>query len=179
MNFLALPHDTIILDACCAINLFYSGQLPAILAATGKMIAISSYVYEEELLRCDFQPLVRTNQISIISPELETEELTEELEELIVDFAMIIEDGEAYTGAIAAHYNWAIASDERKVLSVFASRVRHLGLVTTPDFIENWARKEAIPQDEVRIVLQHIQTNGHYKPSSINPLFGWWQSFFP
>ena len=51
-------HTCLILDACCAINLFKSDQLAELLTAMGVPIAIAAYVNEVELLDADLQPFI-------------------------------------------------------------------------------------------------------------------------
>jgi hypothetical protein len=74
-------HNGIILDACCVINLYASGQIRSILTAIPKSVAVAAYVRKREALyiysrslgakdmsspkeKIDLQPLIDDNLLT-------------------------------------------------------------------------------------------------------------------
>lgn len=165
-----LPQDCIILDACCAITLFESGYMGAILTATQKEIAIASYVHEEEVKRANLQPLIDGGLLTVVVPEGEEEENT------YVNYSVELEDGEAVSGAIAVHRNWAMATDETKAINFFARRAPQLQLVSTPELVKYWVETTNQSLGVARTVLQSIRTRARYEPGPQHVLHEWWQA---
>lgn len=169
MRWTALPHGSIILDACCVITLYESGQMEAILRATGQQVVLASYVHEVEIRRADLGPLIDAGTILIVSPRNETEE------NAYVNFAVELDDGEAVTGAIAIHRNWAIATDEAKATAYFSRVAPRLEIASTPDLVKHWVEQVKPAREEVRAVLQRIELRARYQPGPNHPLRGWWR----
>lgn len=170
MRWIALPYSYIILDACCAITLHESERMEAILRATRQHVALASYVHEVEIQRADLEPLVDTGTIVIVSPRSEAEENS------YVNFAVELDDGEAVTGAIAVHRNWAIATDETKATTYFSRVAPQLQIASTPDLVKHWVENATPAQEVVREVLQNIEIRARYQPGPSHPLYGWWRS---
>jgi hypothetical protein len=186
MTSITFSHDCIIIDACCAINLYASGRMGEMLSAVPKRIAIGELVYSTEMLKIwgdpskgttqseaiDVQNLVDSGVLSVVTLESGDEEVT------FVNFAAALrDDGEAYTGAIALHRNWAIATDDRRAINYFKQEAKHLQIITTPELIKHWVDTTG-PQDNlVREVLRNVQVQGRYRPHKDHPLLAWWQSF--
>ncbi|HSH77652.1 MAG TPA: hypothetical protein VLA19_03870 [Herpetosiphonaceae bacterium] len=145
---LVFAHSCIILDASCTINLAASGQMEGILEAIPSSVAVAAYVREQELLRInarsgeggarspqaiDLQPLIDRRLLIVVSPESEAEN------ESYVNFAAVLgDDGEAITAAIAVHRDWAIAIDDRSAANLFRREARQLQLISTPELIKHW-----------------------------------------
>lgn len=165
MNWIALPHGYIILDACCAITRYESGQMEAILRATGQHVTLASYVHEVEI-----RPIIDAGTIVVVSPRNEIEENT------YVNFAVELDDGEAITGAIAVHRNWAIATDETKATAYFSRVAPQLQIASTPDLIKHWVENAKPSQQEVGEVLQRIEVGARYQPRQSHLLYEWWRS---
>lgn len=172
-SLINLAHDCIILDACCALTLSASGQMDHILSATGKSVTIASYVLERELVNPGLLPvinaLVTSGQLAVVAPANSNEE------DAYVAFAtMNLDNGEAVTGAIAMHRNWAVATDEKRALKVFARELPHLTCLTTPDLLFNWVELTKPPTSTIKSTLQTIQALARYKPSTDHRLHAWW-----
>ena len=165
-------HDYVILDACCAINLCVSGQMEAVLRSLPVQVAISAFVAEEEVRRCDIQPFIQAGLLHIV--EVETEE---EAINALTFAADLGEDGEAYTGAIAIRRGWAIVSDERRVLSYFERRAPHLQRLTTPELLKYWTDKTHPDDVIVGRALNTIATEGNYTIGQRHVCHDWWISF--
>ena len=118
---ITLRHTYVILDACCLITLHESGHMADILESIPSSVAVAAYVRDEEILRFDLQPFIDRGLIFIVDLESEDEENT------AVDFAFMLRDnGEAFTGAIALHRNWAIGTDDRQAREFFSRETPQL-----------------------------------------------------
>jgi len=183
---LVFSQDCIILDACCVINLYASGQMGNILQSISKSVVVAAYVRDEEALRIfggfgedatrkyeriDLQPFIDGGSLIVVSPDTEAENIT------FVNFAAVIGgDGEAITGAIALHRNWSIGTDDRKAISFFAQNTPQLQIITTPELIKYWVDTTNPPLDVIRVTLQKIRTKARYEPDLKHTLYDWWQN---
>ena len=183
---LVFSQECIILDACCIINLYASGQMGNILQSISKSVAVAAYVRDEEALRIfggfgedatrkyeriDLQAFIDCGSLIVVSPDTEAENIT------FVNFAAVIGgDGEAITGAIALHRNWSIGTDDRKAISFFAQNTPQLQIITTPELIKYWVDTSNPPLDVIRVTLQKIRTKARYEPDLKHTLYDWWQN---
>ncbi len=148
-------------------------------------VAIAAFVHEEEALRIggdpndpdssadeliDLQPLVTRGLLLVASPESDDENQT------FVSFAATLDDGEAITGAIAAHRNWAIGSDDGGAIRFFVRRAPPLQVITTPELIRFWVDAAMLPPDQIRAVLQRVRIRARYEPGTKHPLYHWWRA---
>jgi len=179
-------HECIILDACCIINLYASRQFGHILGALPTSVAVSTYVQEKEALKIyggpdehvmqreeqiDLQPFIDRGLLTAVSPESEAENVT------YVNFAASLDDGEAITGAIAVHRNWAMGSDDRKAISFFAKAAPHLQMLSTLELMKQWVDTTDVPADIVYAALRNVRTRAKYEPHSKHPLHHWWRTY--
>lgn len=167
---IVFSHDCLLLDACCAINLYGSGQMEDILKAIPGTIALATFVLDEEILRSNLQSFVDRGLIHTVSPDSEAEANT------FVNFAVELDDGEAVTGAIAMHRHRGVATDDRKARSVFARVNPGVQLLSTPELLKHWVNTSNPSLEVVREALQNVQTQASYRPSVTHALHVWWQS---
>lgn len=173
-----LPHGGLILDACCAINLFATPYAGNILAAIRQPVAIAQFVVEKELLHLaallspDADDLAeRLEQCGVVTVPLQEEE-----EALFLALAAQLDDGEAMSAAIAIARNWTIAADDRRVVTVLGRVGAMVGMVTTPKLIKLWAEQSAIDGFILRSVLTDIKSKARFRPWRSHPLYTWWHS---
>ena len=175
--------EFIVLDASCLLNLYATGRLRHIASVLPCRLAVADYVATEEALfvwrsvdeteervRVDLNPLISEGLIEVMDLENSTETAT------FVDFAAQIDDGEAYTCALALHRGWAVATDDRKARRVFTEATEDIVLFSTSDLLKTWADESSIPTEELRDVLRAVQTGASYVPSQRDPLYSWWLS---
>lgn len=175
--------EFIVLDASCLLNLYASGRLSDIASALPCRLAVADYVATEEALfvwrmvdgteeqeRVELNPLIDEGLIKVMDLENSRETAT------FVDFAAQIDDGEAYTCALALHRGWAVASDDRKARRVFTEATEDIVLFSTSELLKTWADETSIPTEELRDALRAIQTGASYVPSQRDPLYSWWLS---
>ena len=175
------------LDACCAINLYASKQMPAILEALPVEVVVASYVREKEVLevydgpkdkitqrkeQINLQPFIDRGLLLVVSLDNDNENRD------VVNFAYSgIDDGEAITGAIARHRNWCIGTDDNAAISFFKKEIPQIQVVTTPELIQSWAEIAHPTVEIVKSSLQNIQLRANYQPGPNHPLYNWWKSY--
>lgn len=183
---LVFAHNCLILDASCVINLYASGQMAPILITIPCVVAVAGYVREQEALRVysqpeedgtrkpraiDLEPLIAQGLLNVSTHETEAEN------ESYVNFAALLgDDGESVTVAIALHRNWAIGIDDRRARNLFRRQVPHLQLISTPELLKHWVDTAAPPPETVRYALENVRIGAKYSPGPSHPLFGWWNS---
>src|SRR5260221_6470634 len=133
-------HEGIILDACCVINIYASGQMRAILNSIPKSVAVAAFVQKREARyiygnplgkgdtskpneRINLQPFIQDKLLIIVSPNS-----TDENDDA-VHFGRSIDTGEAISGAIAKSRNWSIALDDRDAIAFFSATISHIQLI--------------------------------------------------
>jgi hypothetical protein len=179
-------HKCIILDACCIINLYASRQFGHILEAIPASVAVATYIQVKEALKIyggpaedvmqkeeqiDLQPFIDRGLLLPVSPESEAENV------IYVNFAASLDDGEAITGAIAVHRNWAIGSDDRRAISLFAKEAPQLQRISTLELMKHWVDSTGLPADVVRSALRNVRIRAKYEPHSRHPLYHWWRTY--
>ncbi len=184
MSDLVFDHEGLILDACCVINLCASYQMESILTSIPAQVVISDYVKDREVLvvltglndnvvqvreSVDLDPFVETGLINVAVLNEEDESNT------FLNFAAELDDGEAITGAIAVHRNWAIATDDKKAIRLFQQEAPENQIISTPEIIKHWANSHNPSSETIKTVLRNIRSRGWYFPDKQHPLFDWWQ----
>lgn len=180
-------HDCLILDACCTINLYASGQMDNILKALSVQCTIASYVHKKEALKIydrtkdkttqgkvyiDLQPLINSGLLIVASLEGEDESRD------VINFVYSgLDDGEAITGAIARHRNWGIGTDDKAAISFFEREMPHVQVFTTPELVQLWVETTHPAFEVVASSLNDIQLRAKYTPSPKHPLHHWWMSY--
>lgn len=168
---LAASHDAIILDACCLITLSCTGRIQDILPSLPKPVMVADYVYDSEVLRFDLKSLVEAVLLTIVSAG------TEDEQNLFVNFAVNLDDGEAMTGAIGVYRNWAIATDDKKALSLFGIVAPQIELVSTLAMVKYWAAQAGPSHEEIEGALNDLHNGAPYEPKSSHPLYAWWRKY--
>ncbi|MBW2624427.1 MAG: hypothetical protein JRD68_16075 [Deltaproteobacteria bacterium] len=185
MSDLVFDHDCIILDACCVINLCASYQMESILESIPAQVVISDYVKDREVLviltgpddnvfeereSVDLDPFVDKGLISIAALDEEEEANT------FLNFASQLDDGEAITGAIAVHRDWAIATDDKKATKLFTREAPKIQVISTPEIVKHWADSHNPSSETIRAAIKNIHLRGRYFPDKQHPLYNWWQA---
>ena len=140
-----------------------------VLRCVPSFVAVAAYVKEKEILQFDLQPLIDEGLLLVVDLESPAEQNT------AVDFAAVLRDnGESFTGAIARHRNWAIATDDRKAISFFVQTTPNLQILSTLELVKNWVDSDAPSFEIVRDALARIRVEVPYVPSKSHPLYNWW-----
>jgi hypothetical protein len=142
-----------------------------ILRTLPKPLMVAEYVQAQEIRQFSLKALMEAGLLTIAAPESEAEENT------FVNLAYYLDDGEAITGSMAIHRNWALATDDRKAVALFQRLVPHVQLVSTLEIIRYWADTTIAKHEEIRTALQNMRMGTPYEPKASHPLYLWWHRY--
>lgn len=172
-----MTESPIVLDCSVLINVLATRLAESILGSFRNTGICSAVEQETIFLRGD-QPSDPRERISIsalidngllVRFELRTNE-----EELFVDLAADLDDGEAMTLAIAHHRGAIAAVDDRKARRIAGERLAGLALLRTTDIMHAWNLTKQPGSRELGGALRRIQDVARYRPSNEDPLRDWW-----
>ncbi len=169
-----------ILDACVLINLLASGEMEAILGSAARTSFICSAVEKEAIyLRTD-DPNSPTELVHL-APYVEAGLLTvchtegDEEAQLFVDYASVLDDGEAMSLAIALARGFVLATDERKARRLFLEAAGSpQRLVSTSDLIRGWAEGKHALAGRLKTALARVEGRARYLPPADDANYNWW-----
>lgn len=176
--------ERILLDACCVLNLYSTGQMEAILRALPWRCAVAERVASESLYirrggdgedaderePVDLSPLIAQGLIEVLPLETEEEAAS------FVGFAADLDDGEAMTCALALHRGGVVGTDDRKARRVCGMQEPSLEIQTTPAMLKAWGESGRIAKTELRQALLRIQERARFTPGKRDPLQVWWEA---
>jgi hypothetical protein len=178
-----ISHSHILLDACCILNFCASGKLLEILQVIPAQVTIAVVVQERELKTLkhlkeeendgvnQFEMAVTQGLLKIVDFETEAEA------ELFVNYVAVLgDDGESATCAIAFHRGWGIATDDKAAISLFRQVAPYLQVLSTLDIIKYWSEKSELNSTVLRDALNAIRVKGRYIPNKTHPLRNWWKA---
>lgn len=169
-----------ILDACVLINLLASGEIEGILRVAARDSLVCSAVEQESIyLRTgdpnapreliELRPLIDSGLLKVCRIEGEREA------QLYVDYASVLDDGEAMSLAIALSRELVLATDERKARRLFSEAAGdQQRLISTSALVRHWAEAERIPADRVKAALTRIEERARYQPPTTDANYKWW-----
>lgn len=169
-----------IIDACCLINLYASGQEASILHACGGF-SVSDEVRDEALW---IRRVDEDDPTRLVSQEIDLADAIaaghirkcrlEEQDELsaFVRFAMELDDGEASCMAIAESRRWTLATDDRKTRRIALEN--GIALTSTPELIQKWVDATSPSEATAVDLLRRIEPFARFRPRRADPLHGWW-----
>jgi len=172
-----------IVDASSLINLYASGKLEVVLPSCGGTFYVPDQVRNEaQSIR---QPDEHDPSLLVSTPiDLNSaiaEGLIQECQlngdaelESYVQFAALVDDGEASCLAIAKSRGWIVATDDRKAIRIATEA--GIAVVTTPELVERWATACHATSAEVSDVLIRIERFARFRPRGDSPFFSWWES---
>ena len=175
--------NLLVLDACCLLNLYATERMRDIVVALSHRVAVAGYVLEQEALFV-WRPVLaeaRDEQVPVDLSALVEEGLLQVLrlehqeeEAMFVDFAALMDDGEAITGALALHRGYGVATDDRKARRIFANRAPTVPLTSTLELLKQWADQSHVAQEELLAAVLAMQSGASYVPRQQDPLYNWW-----
>ena len=174
--------DCIVLDTCSILTLYSTGIFGEIISATEARIAVVEYVLTEEVKwvyaengidkeEIDLYPYITEEQVSIV--EMTEDEQNTALNIMYADH----EDGEAVTTAVAHHRNWALATDEKKVITYIRTSFPDMLIFTSVDIIKNWADQSAATNTQISTVLNSVAKRRRHRIARNHPLKAWWLTY--
>jgi hypothetical protein len=183
---ISFNHTCLILDASCIISLYATGQMEAILRSIPRSVTVAAFVLDHEALwvysgpdeaikqakaEIDLQPFIEAGLLKVVTIDSHAEAT------LQINFAAEIDDGEAVTGAIALHRNWAIAVDDKKARALFGREAGHLQLLYTLELVQHWAETARPSSETISAALENIYKRAVYQPGQNHPLYAWWLKY--
>ena len=170
----------ILIDTSVVLNLLATGVGIAVIESLEVDCLVCSAVQSETLyVRSDdpaqpreavsIDPWLQSGSVRIANPESPLEE------ELYVQFAMDLDDGEAMSLAICHARGYAFATDDRKARRI-ASELSSppVPLVSTAEIVHHWAGRTSAGPDELRRLLAAIELRARFIPRHDDPLREWW-----
>jgi hypothetical protein len=177
-----IKHSHLILDACCVLNLYASGNFLSILKTIPAQVVVTVVVKQQELktlqkltgendAALELEVAIQQGLLLVVDFESNSEE------ETFVNYVFELgDDGESATFAIAFHRRWAVATDDKRATSFFHKEEPNLQIFSTLEIIKYWAEVVNLNSSELKSVLNIIRVKGRYLPSRRHPLFNWWKS---
>jgi hypothetical protein len=177
----------LIWDACGLLNLAATGRAAEILRALGDPCYVTKYVRTSEifylralpeedprasLLPVDVKPLFEAGLLQDVDLEMAEQET-------FVNLALELDDGEARTAAVAVHRKLCVATDDRRALRLLASLSPPVSVLTTPEWVKEWADTGTVASDVLVDVLRRIQLSARYFPRRTHLLRQWWVDHLP
>ena len=175
--------QTLLIDTCVLINLLASDEISQILQVAARQSFICAIVKseslylrspepEEGLIAVDLQPFIEGKLLNLCDLETPLEE------QLFINYAGVLDDGEAMSLAIAQARNWHLATDERKARRIFLEQVNadETLLLNTAELIKAWAEAQSISAEKLKSVLRAIENRARYRPPAWDKQQSWWLS---
>jgi predicted nucleic acid-binding protein len=170
----------ILIDASVALNLLATGVSTALVESLGVECFVSSAVHAETIYVRNEDPTQPPEPVSmdswlgrgcvrVIEPENDLEQ------DLYVQFAVDLDDGEAMSLAICSARGFGLATDDRKARRI-ASQLSPspVPLISTSEILHHWAAKASVGKDELRRVLSAVEQRARFLPPHDDPLRDWW-----
>jgi hypothetical protein len=124
-------------------------------------------VHPKELI--DLSALIDNRMLEVCEIGNQKEEL------LYVDFAAVLDDGEAMSLAIAIARDLDLATDEQKARKLFIREVRQpRRLISTSHLLRKWADASWASTERISVALLKIETRARYRPPKADPDYRWW-----
>lgn len=114
-------------------------------------------------------PWLRSGAVDTTSPNGPLEE------ELYVQFAGDLDDGEAMSLAVCRARGYALATDDRKARGIAGQLAPPaVQLLSTSQIFHQWANKTGAAPGELKRVLSAIELRSRFIPPYDDPLREWW-----
>lgn len=174
--------STLLVDPCSLINLFASRHLAEIVSGRLERLAIVEEVRRESQFVFrdgnDSNRRIREPVIwdDFISSDLLTlvDDPSEAEAQTFLDLSLVLDDGEAMTGAIALHRGFGVITDDRKagrLLTEFG-----IDVLSSLDLVAQWIEEAGIPVEQAAAILRAIRIRARYLPPRTHGRYGWWVS---
>jgi hypothetical protein len=173
-----------IFDACALINLYASSFMGEIISSRQARCYVVEQASQESLFirrpsdtgtSFDKEPVVLApyfNSGALQSVKLETEDE----QNLFVNLALQIDDGEAATIAIAISRQMQVITDDKKAIRILKQEAPGIDCLSTLEVVKAWSEMLSVKPEQIKAALSNILKYANYRPGKGHPLFTWWQS---
>lgn len=171
-----------IFDACTLINLYASSFMGEIITSRRAQCYVVEQAFQESLFirrpsdtgaSFDKEPVVLTpyfNNGKLQSVKLENEDE----QNLFVNLAFQIDDGEAATIAIAISRHMQVITDDKKAIRILKQEAPGIACLSTLEIIKAWSETLSIQPEQIKAALSNILKYANYRPGKGHQLFAWW-----
>lgn len=166
-------------DSSVLLNLLAANCLASVAVATGWQFAICPAVRDEakklrdphtsEMIDVDLAPFLASGLLQVLELSGEEEQT------LYVEQAIIVDDGEAMSIAIAAHRHLELAIDDKQAANHARRAFPEVHLWSTPEILKHWSEVGSVEGKILREAIRLIETRSRYFPARSHPLAEWWQ----
>lgn len=172
--------DYLILDACVLLNLKATGIIQDILGVIAQNVVICVLVKEESFYLRKEEDINESESVDIddlinqgIIQLCDFENIDEQ--NLFVNLAAELDDGEAMSMAIALSRNCHLATDDKKARRIFNENAKDNKLLTsTTDLIKEWAENENIDDLTIKSILLKVERKASFRPPKSDINLQWW-----
>lgn len=175
--------SALVLDASVAINIFASGEAPAILRAWPSPCLIERRTHAEVRMLRDREASDPRAISSVVDWEsaqragvVEIVDLADDDLHRLVGFSVDMDPGEAAAGAYAVAHQLELAIDDRKARRILE---RYIPCRWSLELVQTWARDTAASDEHLTTALRSIRRFANWKPHSGHPLGTWWDRYVP
>jgi predicted nucleic acid-binding protein len=171
--------EVLLNDASALLNLLATNRLAAMAEVTRWQFAICSAVRDEvkklrdpqtgEMVAIELAPLIDSGLLRVLELDGDAELA------LYVEQAVVVDDGEAMSIAIAANRKLALAIDDKQATNHTRRTFPNLRLWSTPEILKHWAEAGQIEAGILREAIQLIEARARYFPYKLHPLAAWWR----
>ena len=174
------PRPVVILDSCVLINLLATRKASRIASESAYQFGICSVVENESIyLRAadlgapiepvKLSPYVESGEFAVFKIRGHAEQ------ELYVDYAAELDDGEAMSLALVRSRGFSMATDDRKARRLFTEEIADSNrLLSTPQILKDWSEKAGLDAAGLKQMLTEVSQRGRFLPNSSDAYFEWW-----
>ena len=180
-----MPIESILLDACCLINLVATGCFSEALNNDDWRYAWSAIIADKEALYIQQESKTLDGVLEYVKIDsramaaksggqiIEVGEVSEF--DLYVRLAVSLDDGEAHGLAVAKKLDYCFGTDDRKAIRIASLPEIEVRVITTPEIVKHWLEARLITE-EPRVLLSKIERYGRFRPRPDHVLADWWVS---
>lgn len=122
-----------------------------------------------ELVPVDLGPLISSGLLQVLELSGDDEQT------LYVEQAIVVDDGEAMSIAIAACRHLDLAIDDKQAANHARRRFPKIKLWSTPEILKHWSDHGGADNASLRAAIQFVEVRARYIPATSHPLKAWWQ----
>ena len=167
-------------DCSVLLNLLASDCLASIAEATGWQFAICPAVRDEvkklrdattgEMVDVDIAPLIASGLLQVLEISGDQEQT------LYVEQAVVVDDGEAMSIALAVSRKLELAIDDKQAANHTRRTFPAVRLWSTPEIMKLWADTSAIEPLLLRKAIRLVEARARYFPPKSHAQAQWWYS---
>ncbi len=177
-----MPRQPLLLDACVAINLAATDQLPDIAETLNLTFVLTRQAAGEvghlrDIVDGELAATPIDLSQHLTGSVLQFIYLEPSEYHLYIELAALVDDGEAATIAAAAHRHIQLATDDRKARKLCAQR----GLtepMRTLALMHSYGDSARLSHSETRNLLIKIRDRASFQPRRTDPDQKWWNEYF-